>query len=134
MPAVLTGKDGVFTAAGGAVNGKLIEVNVEDTGNNVVTTGAGDGYVTREPLTKDWKVTGTFRLYNQAARDVLAASVNTAIAFTYKEISTDTNSYAAGTGLLESVTLKAAYDASIDFTLTIICNGTAITYDTTPLS
>lgn len=130
--AAITGKDGVVTIAGGAVNGKLIDWTLEDTGKNVETTGAGDSYVERIALQKDWKLTATYRALNQATWDLLAGSVNTAVAFALKRLSSDTNAYAAGTGLMTSHSLKGPYDNSIDFTITIECNGTGLTYDTTP--
>lgn len=130
--ASITGKDGAVTFAGSAVNGKITDWKLVKRSRNVEGTGAGDSYVERLHLVQDWEANVEWNAPNQASWDQHQDLVGTSVAVALKRKSGDANPYASGTGLVEECEVDAPADGVITGRARIVCEGTAMTLDTTP--
>jgi hypothetical protein len=134
MPEVITGKDGAISIAGGAVNGKVTNWKATYTSKNIDNDGAGDAVVTRTHLRKDWTITGEFYNPDQTDWELGQDLVGTAVVLALKRKSSDTNPYITTTGLIEEFTVDHGASANSTSTFTAKCNGTDLTFDTSPAS
>lgn len=130
--ATITGKDGAASIGGSAVNGKVLGWKLGFSSKNVETTGAGDSVIERVHLAKDWKAEIEFEAIDQASWDQHQSLVGTSATVSLKRKSADTNPYATGTGLVTDVSLDLPSDNAVKTTITVECNGTDLTLDTTP--
>lgn len=130
--AVQTGKAGAIVLGAGAVNGKVIQwdCNLEDI--DVVSRGAGDLYQTRENLALDWFIEGEFLALDQADWDLGQGLVGTAATVSVKRKSGDTNPWATGTGKVKRLRVVEKFDDVVRVTFRVECNGTGLTFDSTP--
>jgi hypothetical protein len=128
-----------MTIGGSAINFELTGWRFRETNSTIEDTAAGNVARRRIPGFYDWEMEFTGWIPDQAARHIINASeagVGTAMAFTLKEKSTDTNPVVTATGIVAEI----EYDAT-DLERPISARGrvegsagTRPTYDTTPLT
>jgi hypothetical protein len=129
--AVLSGKDATWTIAT-ALNGKAEGWELTSSAELLETTGAGDSVKERVYLHGDWEVRMTMMLQVGATYDAYLASRGAAVAFALKLVEAHTSPWITGTGILENIEVTAKFDEAVRAVMTIRCNGTDLTNDTTP--
>lgn len=130
--AVMTGKDGAVSLGGGAVVGKVVDWEMTYSSKNVDNDGAGDAVVTRTHLRKDWVAKLEFYVLDQAGRDLSASLVGTSAALALKDKTGDTNPSISTTGLVTEWNRSHPSSDNAKFTIEVKCDGTDLTFDTTP--
>ena len=139
MPHAVTGQAGAVTVLGSALNGKLTKWTFTGEDELVDDRGAGELFMSRVGVSRDWTADVEGYVPDQAAMHVLNAdeaewtAAYSTSAVTLKFKSGDTNPYFTGTGLLKSFKVEAGIGGPSTFNFQIVCSeGTAPTIDSTP--
>lgn len=138
MAHAVTGKDGAITWGGGAVNGKILEWEMEFTSESADDRGAGESWAGRLGTFADWR--GRFRCYALDQADWSLSSttaetslINATTTFALKRKSGDANPWFTTTGLTTRIRRVHGINASSEYEVEVVCSeGTAPTIDTTP--
>ena len=132
----LTGKDLAFTLGGTSI-GAARNWELTDEMVSADATVAGDAVNSVEKLRTNWNVRFSGLLtvatpYVIPSISGASSLVGTSMAFVAKVVTADTNGLATGTGLLNSINIRAAHEDMVEISGEVIANGAALTYDLSP--
>lgn len=123
---------------GGTLIPRVRRWSFEQTNVDVDSTAGGDTVMKRNSLRTDYTVEYE-ALMESAAPIVLPGGtgasttlVGSSAAWVARVVGAHTNGIAISTGLIGRFRIEASFDGMIAVSGTIVGNGTAVTYDTTP--